>query len=213
MPRKVNNIWPAKAAGNKRTHESGSEEPSPRTKKLRTDFDQILLESEKLESDLHKEKEAHASTKSDLIRAQRHRDAKLESELRKEKEAHGSTKLDLGNANCRLSNALIDRGKAYRRGDNYKSAYNGACSEKNQLKVDMAGLHQTIDSLEERVEILQTERDELLAKQAEQGPDLEEALTHMKYAVSRVKVRDNLSEGIRTILTFCARKSSTLPRH
>ncbi|OQD72512.1 hypothetical protein PENDEC_c021G02128 [Penicillium decumbens] len=158
MPRKVNNIWPAKAAGNKRTHESGPEERSPRTKKLRTNFDQILLESEK-----------------------------LESELRKEKEAHRSTKLDLGNANCRLSNALIDRGKAYRWGDNYKSAYNGACSERNQLKVDMAGLHQTIDSLEERVEILQTERDELLAKQAEQGPDLEEALTHLNYAVSRVK--------------------------
>lgn len=213
MPRKVNNTWPAKAAGNKRTHASDAEEPSPRTKKLRTDFDQILLESEELESELRKEKEVHASTRSILIRAQCHRDAKVESELRKEKEAHESTKLDLANANHRLSDALVDRGKAYCRGNNYKSAYNGACSERNQLKVDMAGLHQTMDSLEERMAILQTERDELLAKQAEQGPNLEEALTHMRYAVSRVKVRDNLSEGIHTILTFCARKSSILSRH
>jgi hypothetical protein len=55
--------------------------------------------------------------------------------------------------------------------------------------------------LEGDLETMQDEKDAILAKMAEQGSELEEAYTHMKYAMLRVKVRDNLGANICTHYT------------
>jgi chromosome segregation ATPase len=203
--------------------------PNPRTARLQAYFNRLLNQSDELETELSKEKEAYAAKELDLSLLKSEKN-KLESELAKEEAAHAETELcrySLESEKKQLNSQLgkertahqvtrndLSRYKSrtaylYEERDKVKRSHNLLQTEKNKLQ-------NRVEMLEGEISTMQDEKDAILKKMAEQGSELEEAYTHMKYAMLRVKVRDNLGANICTHNTnefpFRLRTSSLLHR-
>jgi chromosome segregation ATPase len=206
-----------------------SQVQNPRTTRLQAYFNRLLNQPYELESEFSKEKEAYASKELDLSLLKSEK-TKLESELDKEEAAHAETErcmFSLESQKKQLNSQLgkertahqvtridLSRYKShaaylYEERDKVKRSHNLLQTEKYELQ-------NRVEKLEGEISTMQDEKDAILKKMAEQGSELEEAYTHMKYAILRVKVRDNLGANICTHYTnefaFHLRTSSLLHR-
>jgi chromosome segregation ATPase len=204
-----------------------SQVQNPRTTRLQAYFNRLLNQSYELESEFSKEKEAYAAKELDLSLLKSEKN-KLEYELDKEKEARAYKELCMSRLDSEkkelksqlgkertahhltrndLSRSKSHTASAYKERDKIKKSHDLLRTEKNELQNE-------VEMLEDEISTMQDEKDAILKKMAEQGSELEEAYTHMKYAMLRVKVRDNLGANICTHNTnefpFRLRTSSLL---
>jgi chromosome segregation ATPase len=178
-----------------------------RTKRLQSYFDRLLKESEKLEAESEKEKQAKDWDKARLDSEKE----KLQMKLNRYKDGYQSEKearsrLQTRNSwlesNFKTMKKAIDQAQLERsRNEVNKCERDDAIEKLNVLTrlynaVYARHLQSSGETENLKVEVttLQTEKDTLLNMLADRDCELEEACTHMKYALWRVKVSDRSSK-------------------
>jgi hypothetical protein len=183
-----------------------------RTERLHIYFDQLLAESQKLEIEFENEKNAHAAKERDITRLVSEHE-ELQSELNGFKDGYQSAQEALSRLECcnfwlehdlkivkgdlDCANLELSRNKVYKRErDNAIEKHDTLTQSYNSLYTRNLQFSGEMDTLKGEVSNLQTEKDTLLKRLAGRDSELEEACTHMKYALLRVKVSDRSSKDI-----------------